>query len=442
MHSPTAWPRRGCSAVEGVPDLFLQGQGVIPQLLVLAVSIFGVAFFSSSESSLISVNKIRVRNLAQQGGKAAQAVLRIMEKHDSFFGTILLTENALIIFASSVGTALAIQLLGSSPGAVLAATLVMTVLIVSLGEITPKTIALRGAERWSLVVAHPVELVMKLERFIVYLFTLLPRAIVRLMGGPRAFHSPFVTEAEIRMLIDIGEAEGMVEKGAADMLDNVFRLGRRQLREIMTPRPAIVWIQKGASLSQFLGVYAQHRYTRFPVYDGEMDNVVGVLSAKDVLTAMAQGAIEAEGPVTTLMRPAFFVPETKNLDDLLTEMGSLRIPLALAVDEFGIISGVVTMKQVAGQIVGHYTEEEVPAQGFKAIDERTTQISGGMRIQEANERLKLALPDGDYETVAGFILSSLGHIPREGEQVRHDTLRLIVQEMKGVRIDKVLVVRS
>ena len=222
---------------------------------MLLVSILVVAFFSSSEASLISVNKFRIRHLAEQGNKSAQAASKVIHKHEKFFATILFTENAFIILASSVGTAMALSIFGENGITLLLTTLVLTVFIVAFGEITPKSLAAQGAERWSLIVARPVEIIMTLETFFIYFFTLLPKGVLMLMGGKRVVESPSVTEGELRMLIGISQAEVIVEEQEAQMLEKVFRFGDRQLREEMTPRPEVVWVEAGTTLKDFFDIY-------------------------------------------------------------------------------------------------------------------------------------------------------------------------------------------
>ena len=421
----------------------MESLGHAPQIAVLVVAILMVAFFSSSEASLISVNKFRIRHLAEQGNKRAQTVNRVVHKHEKFFATILFTENAFIILASSVGTALAISLFGESGTTLLLTTLFLTVLIVSFGEITPKSLAAQAAERWSLIVARPIEVIMALETFFIYFFTLLPRGLLWLMGGKRIMETPSITEGELRMLIGIGQAEGMVEKQEAEMLEKVFRFGDRQVREVMTPRTEVVWVESGNTLKEFLAIYQGHSHTRFPVFTEHMENVVGVLSVKDVVAAKAKGEVPEDDSVTDFLRPVYFVPDTKLVGALFGEMQSGGGQMAMAVDEFGGIAGLVTLKQLMEEIVGPVGEEAgQPPLEYEAVDENTFHIDGGMQIEEANEKLGLDFPEGGYETVAGFTLEFLGHIPSEGERFRHNALRLAVTQMKGMKIEKVMVTRG
>ena len=302
------------------PAVSLGISGLYLQIIVIVVCIGLVAFFSSAEASLISVNKLRIRYLAEQGNRSARVVTRVLEHHEKFFATILLTENAFIIFASSLGTALAINLAGGNPALVLIAPLVMTVVIVTFGEITPKTLAAGAAERWSLIVARPISVIMYLETSVIYLFTLLPRWLAKMMGKEQGIWASSVTEGELRMLIDISKTEGAVAEGEAALLEKVFSFGDRQMREIMTPRPEFVMVERGSNLEEFLLVYSEHNHTRFPVYDDSMENVVGVLSSKDVLLALGQNKLTSQDSVTEIRRPAFFVPETKTVSSTFSEM--------------------------------------------------------------------------------------------------------------------------
>ena len=413
------------------------------QVLILLVSIVMVAFFSSAEASLISTNKVRLRYLAEQGNRSAQVVNRVLSKPEKFFSTILLTENAFIIFASSFGTAMAITLLGGTEAAILIATAVMTVVIVAFGEITPKTLAARSADRWSLIIARPIALIMTLETPVIFFFTILPRVIVKFLGGQGHSFAPSVTEGELRMLINISRAEGTMDESEASLLEKVFHFGDRQVREVMTPRPEIVWIERGTTLKQFFGLYAEHSHTRFPVYEGAMENVVGILSNKDVMLALGGGTLKSDDSVTDLLRTAYFVPETKTVSSTFAEMQREGHGLALTVNEFGGIAGVATLNQLLGVIVGEVRDEPSDVeQEYTPVDEHTYNVMASIGVSEINEKLGLNIPEGHYETLAGFLLEQLGYIPVQGEVLQYENLTLTVKRSNGVRIEEVEVKKS
>ena len=411
-------------------------------VVILVVSLAAVAFFSSSEASLISVNKFRVLHRAQMGSRRAQAVSRVVGKHEKFFATILFTENAFIILASTVGAALVISYLGEGSTSVWVSTLVMTALIVTFGEITPKSLAARASDRWSLVIARPIEVIMALETVVIYVFTLFPRLLLRLMGGSQRLSSPSITEGELRMLIDMAQAEGMVETTEAEMLEKVFHFGDRQVQEIMTPRTEIVWIEAGTSLEEFLRIYSRETHTRFPVYQEDMENIIGTLSVKDLLQTMAGKDLTSDSSTTDVLRPAYFIPETKLVGELFSELRQAGQQMAIVVDQFGGVAGLVTLKRLLQIIVGPVGEEGEPArEEFAAIGEDVYEVEAGMAIREANDELELDLPEGDYQTLAGFILERLGHIPQEGEQLSYNDLFMEIKEMKGLKIERIEIQR-
>ncbi len=411
--------------------------------IMLAVSVALVAFFNSAEAGLISVSRVRIRYLAEQGSRAAQAANRVLDQPEKLFATISVTVNALIIFGSAVGTALAINLWGRHGTVLLLAPLALTVFIVIIGETTPKTLAASAAERWALVVARPISGVMWLETYLIYFFTLLPRWIIRLMGGPRTFWTPSVTEGELRMLIRLGEEEGALEAGEANLLEKVFHFGDRQVQEMMVPRTEIVWVEEGATVKDFLDLYAENSHSRFPVFRESKDNVVGVLYIKDVLAAQAQGRLPEQASVTQNLRPPYFVPETKSVSSTFTEMQKSGHGLVLMVDEFGGISGLASLEMLLEVIVGDVTEgSEATDDTYTSVNENTFRVDAGASISDVNAALDLELPEGDYQTLAGFVLDRLGRIPQAGEVVEYRDLKLTVKEMSGVKIEMVEVQRA
>jgi putative hemolysin len=239
-------------------------------------------------------------------------------------------------------------------------------------------------------------------------------------------------------MIAVGAQSGVMEASEAALLEKVFRFGDRQVQEIMTPRPEIIWIERGTTLQQFMTLYAEHSHTRFPVYDGTTENVIGVLSNKDVIVAMGRGQLNRDDSVTGLLRPAYFIPETKTISSTFAEMQQNGYGLALTVNEFGGIAGLATLKQLLEVIVGEVGEEgSGPEKGYTPVDDNTYHVDAGTGIAEVNEQLDVDLPEGEYQTVAGFILDQLGYIPERGEVVEYRDLKLTVKSVNGVRIEEV-----
>ena len=368
----------------------------------------------------------------------------MLNNTDRLLSTILLGNNLVNVAFTALVTALAVSWLGEGPLALTAATVIGTTVLLILGEIIPKSIAVRKSEKMTFLYARPLKMV-ELSLYPIILFLQwLSRATQTIFGHEANDEDRAVTEGELRMLINIGQSEGSVDSTEATRLQRVFSFGDRQIQEIVTPRPEIMWIEKGCTLNEFLVRHSEYSHTRFPVYEGSTENIIGVISNKDVMVGMAKDGLQQIDDVTQYIRPAFFVPETNTISSIFDEMQKAGHNLVLTVDEFGGIGGLATLKEVMGVIVGEIGDEgSAPEEELTEIDDHTYDVNAGMAIAEINEELEIELPEGDYQTVAGFILSELGYIPQVGEILDHGRLRFIIQKMEGVKIEAVqLVTRS
>ena len=406
-------------------------------LLCLALS----AFFSSAESAFIALPKLRIRYLVESGVKGAEKLAKAAEKPERVLATVLLGNNLVNITAATLGTIIALAIFGLPWGPIIA-TAGVTVLILVFGEVIPKTLAVHHAQRLSLVYVRPLRIIeLCLYPFVLALERIGLR-LTRMVAVPEEGKT-LVSEGEIRSAISVGESEGVVEEDEAEMLRKVFEFTDRPVSKIMIPRTEISWVAQGTTVSDFLSLYAEGRYSRFPVYKENTDNVVGMLHAKDVLMRLTDDLSNGDTIIDDLMRPAYFVPEGKRLGELLAEMRDGGHHAAVVVDEFGGISGMVTLGQLTEEIVGDIRDELTGKEkDFVVTGDSTFEVDGGFRLEEANEELELNVPDGDYETVAGFILSHLGRIPRQGEQFKDQNLKFVITEMRGMKIAKVIVTRE
>ena len=251
-----------------------------------------------------------------------------------------------------------------------------------------------------------------------------------------------VSEEEIRTLIAAGAQTGTVEADEAELLEKVFRFGDRQMLEVITPRTEIIMLEKGTTLGEFLDVYQQYSHTRFPVFEETKENVVGILSVKDVLTGLGSGQIKPEDDVTALLREPHMVPETKSVSDTFAEMRQGRHAMVLTFDEFGGIAGLATTKQLLEDIVGDVGDEgPAPEEVVTPLGEDSYRVDAAVGIFELNEELGLDIPEGDYQTLAGFVLDRLGRIPEIGDEFEYKDLSITVKVMDGVRIDEVELMR-
>ena len=409
-------------------------------LTLLVVSVFGYALMNGVEIAVIGANRIRTRHLAEEGQKSAQALERIRAREDRFFAAVVLLQNLFVVVASTMAGLLAVDLAGG--WGLIFGTVIVAAGIALFGEVTPKVVAAQAADRLALVVARPVELLIVVLRPVVIVFAAAPNILARILFGERPKTSPTVTEAELRMLIDISAEEGAVGEEEAELMERVFRFYSRRVNEVMVPRTEVAWLETGTTTADFYRTFNKRPHSRFPVYRESIDNVVGVVNIKDALRAVAQGRAKPETLIDGLMRPAYFVPETKLVGALFLEMQERRQQMTIIVDEFGGTAGVVTLELLLEEMVGRVGDELAGlGQEFQTIDEQTVRVDGGMGVHEAREELELAIPEGDYETVAGYVLSVLGHIPKEGETVPGDGFRITVAKVKGRKIEQVVVTR-
>jgi putative hemolysin len=314
------------------------------------------------------------------------------------------------------------------------------VALLIFGESLPKTAAARHAERVAIVVALPLEWLSWVLRPVSFLLERLSAGVAILIGGGSS-RGP-ITGEEIKAMVTVGRAEGAVESGEAEMIRRVLEFGDRHVREIMTPRPEIIWVELGTTIRQFLELYNVNYHTRFPVYQGQIDNVVGIVAVKDVMRLLSGGA-DLDAPVTESVRPTLFVPETKRGQELFDEMRTSSDQIAMIVDEFGGVAGLVTLKRLVEDIVGKVgDEDQAIVDEVVEVSEDTFDLDAAMSIADFNDRLGVELPSGEYETVAGFVLEQLGSVPVVGDQVAYQNLHLAVTEMRGVRIVHVRLTRT
>ncbi len=411
-------------------------------LVLLIICLFLSAFFSSSETAFISLQKIRVQHLVDTKVRGAKRVAKMMERPEKFLSTVLLGNNLVNTAAAALATFLAISIWGEQWG-VLIATIVVTIVLLIFCETTPKTIATRHAERLSLAFIGPIEALYWLFTPFVMVLSWIASKFTKMVGGtpvPRSLAS----EEEIRTMISVGHKEGTVEQEEAEMLHKVFDFGNRPVSEVLVPRTEVVWVEKGTKLADFLKLYAQSPLSRFPVYEDNMDNVVGILSVKDIVMAQAKGNLSEDSLIDDLIRPAYFTPETKRISELFTEMRDKNYRMTVVIDEFGGTAGIVSLSRLVEEIVGPVGDELAAIEkDYEPINEYTFSIDGGMRIEEANAEMGLDLPESeDYETVAGFVLDLLGHIPKQGKQLKYKKLKIVITEMRGMKIEKIRLIKE
>jgi putative hemolysin len=405
-------------------------------ITLFVIGLLGYAIVNAIEIAVVASNRIRVRAAAEAGSRRARALERLKNQQDTFFGVVVVWQNVFVFLISTTGAVLATDIFGTRWG-FLFGLIAIPLISTEFGEYSPKVIASRSAERIAFLVALPIQLLTTVMKPLIVALAVIPNLFVGKADAQT------VTEAELRMLIDIGAEEGSVSEEEADLLDRVFHFHDRRVNEIMIPRPEIVWLEEEDTLKDLLATFSESPRSRFPVYKESVDNVMGIVSIKDVLKAIANGDIAEDMPIRPLIRPALFIPETKLVSTLFWEMQQEAQQMAMVVDEYGGAAGLVTLELLLEEMVGRVVDElGERAEEFVAIDEHTVRVDGGMSIFDLREELELNIPDGDYETIAGFVLDQLGHIPREGETVTYNGYRIAVAEVRGVKIESVVITRQ
>ncbi|HUT68889.1 MAG TPA: hemolysin family protein [Dehalococcoidales bacterium] len=416
-------------------------------IALLVVCLVLSAFFSGSETAFISLQRFRLEHLINTKVKGASGVARMIERPERFLSVVLFGNTLVNAAAAALATSISIYIgerSGLSEGqSILIATVVLTVILLIFCEVTPKTIAAQHAEGLSLVLHRPLQIISWVFTPFVIALSWISSGFTRVVGGTPVPRS-IISDEEIRTMISVGRKEGTVEEAEAKLLHKVFDFGDRPVYEVMVPRLEVAALQQGSTIADFLKLYTEKPISRFLVYKDNMDNVTGVLSVKDVLMARAKGTISNESTIDDLIRPAYFTPESKRINELFFEMRDNGYRMAVIVDEYGGTAGIVSLSRLVEEIVGEVGDELAGVEkDYEIINEYTFQIDGSMRIDEANKEMELNLPEGeDYETVAGFILSLLGHVPRRNEQLRYKGSKIVITEMKGQKIEKILLTRE
>ena len=415
---------------------------IILTIFFSIISLIFSAFFSSSEAAFLSIQKTKLSHIpdSKSDDKVPLSTI-LLQQRGRLLATVLLGNNlANVAFVALVTTQVITWLPDYPSQAAVISTVLSTALLLVFGEVLPKTFAVRHSEKLVVVFAKPIRFFELLFYPFVRILQLL--ADNQILGNKTVEKETLVTEAEIRNLIDIGEAEGSVDPDEAELLESVFRFGDKHVREVMTPRADIIFVERGVSLETFLSLYEKDMHSRYPVYKGNTDNVVGLLSLKDMIKAFSAKTVSLDDSVTDVIRDGYFVPETKRIAELFEELRNSGHQMAIVIDEFGGVSGLVTMKQLLEEIVGPGGEEGIgPEDEYSDLGENTFQIDGNMGLEELEDELDIHFPDGDYETIAGFVLYYLGHLPLQGEQFQYEGIKIEIISMDGMKIDKLKVQR-
>jgi CBS domain containing-hemolysin-like protein len=413
------------------------------ELVALLGLILLNAFFVAAEYGLVTSRRTRIMELEHAGNKRARAVLRITANPPRFIAAMQLGVTVSSLAIGALGEQVLAHKLDAVMASVLAvilALLIVTYLHVVLGELVPKGIALGHPERTALAVSAPVHWFFLALRPLIWLLQSSTTLILRALGlePPGAEHEAH-SEAELRMLLSSSAEQGEIEHGEQEMLYKVFDFADKEVSAVMVPRPEVVAISIALPAPEALQAVLDSPYTRYPVYRESLDDIVGVLHIRDLIVAMHERGIAAVD-IEELVRPAYMVPETKELAALLTEFRRTNQHLAVVIDEYGSMEGIVTLEDLLEEIVGEIEDEfDLPDETVERVDADTIRIDGTFPIDDFNERFECDLPQEDYHTIAGFVFGELGRAAEPGDEVAHEGLRFRVDAVEGQRIDRLTV---
>lgn len=405
------------------------------QVVLLVVLLMGSGFFSASETSLMSLSKIRIKYMENEGIKGAKLVSSLLEKSSDLLSSILVGNNIVNIAATSISTSLFMGLFPGGNGVAIA-TAVMTILVLIFGEITPKTIAANNPEKVSLFVSKPINLLVKIMKPVVWVFNILTGLIFKIMGVENDGVKPFITEEELKTMVNVSHEEGLLEIEEREIINNVFQFGDMQAKEAMIQRLDMVAINEEDTYDEIIDTFKTEKLSRLPVYEESIDNIVGILNVKDIIF-LDDEQIE-NFDIKKYIRDAFFTYEFKKITQLLEEMKKEKSQMAIVVDEYGGTAGLLTIEDLVEVIVGdiddEYDEEE---EEIIKLSENEYLVEGSTKISDVNEILGIKFESDEFDSIGGFIIGHLKRIPEEKELIEVENVKFNIESIDKNRINKI-----
>lgn len=391
------------------------------------------AFFSSSETAMMAVNKIRIRNLADAGLSSAQTLMKVLDNQPKMLSAILIGNNIVNISASSLATIIVTRAFGDMYVGV--GTGILTLLVLIFGEITPKTSATLYSETMALRFAKPIYMIMQVLTPVIFIVDKLSQGVLRLLHVDPNKKQDAITEDELRTIVEVSHEEGVIESDEKKMIYNVFDFGDSVAKDIMVPRIDMTFIDVNATFSEVIEVFREVKYTRYPVYEETTDNVIGIINIKDLLLTENQKKF----CIRDYLREPLYTYEFKKTAELMVELRKTQNNIAIVLDEYGATAGLITLEDMLEEIVGEIRDEydEDEEDLIRRIGPREYVVEAAMKLDDLNDQLGLDLESEDYDSIGGFIIGLLDHLPEEGEEVTHKNLRLVVEQVERNRIDKI-----
>ena len=400
--------------------------------ILIVIGLLGLsAFFSSSETAMMAVNKIRVRNLADAGLSSAVILVKVLDNQSKMLSAILIGNNIVNISASSLMTVVVTDAFGSAY--IGAATGVLTLLVLIFGEITPKTSATLYSETMALKFAKPIYLLMQVLTPVIFIVDKLSLGVLRLLHIDPNKKPEAITEEELRTIVEVSHEEGVIESDEKKMIYNVFDFGDSVARDIMVPRIDMTFIDVNATLEEVMDVFRQEKYTRYPVFEETTDNVIGIVNIKDLILQEQ----DKKFALRDYLREPMYTYEFKKTAELMVELRKTLNNIAIVLDEYGATAGLITMEDMLEEIVGEIRDEydEDEEDLVKKLNAKEFAVDAAMKLDDLNDQIGFHLESEDYDSIGGFVIGLLDHLPEEGEEVVYENLRLVVEKVDRNRIE-------
>lgn len=409
---------------------------IILRLAVLIILLSLSGLFSGAETSLSSINLIRIKQLKKKGVKEADILERLLNKSSKMLATILIGNNIVNIAATAIATELTLSIFEGKQ-ATFMVTVIMTILILVFGEITPKTYSSYNAEKVAMKLGRPLEVLSIVFGPLLIVLNKVTKILIRSLGGNINNNRTTVSEEEIKTLVDVGQEAGIIEKQERDMIESIFEIGDIKVTEVMVPRIDIVYLEEDVSLEKAIKKVIKYGYSRIPVIGQSVDNIIGIIYAKDLLSCYLMNEKE-ELNIKSMIRPAYYVPQSKKAIDLLTEMQLEKVHISIVLDEYGGTLGLVTIEDILEEIVGDILDEYDDENNLiDYIDNNVIIVNSKISIEETNSLLDMSLPMDEFESLGGFVFNLLGRIPKVGDVIEYNDTIFKVLEVHNRRIKKI-----
>ncbi len=407
------------------------------QIVILVVLLFFSAFFSMSETALMSMSKIRLRHLVENHVKHAKLTQDLLDHPNQLLGTILVGNNLVNIGASAIATSVAIYFWDNKGVGI--ATFLMTLLVLIFGEITPKNIAIDYTEEIVLFIAPIMNVFVKIFSPIVWILTNFTNGLLHLFGINKQEKKPLITEEELKTIVEVSSQEGVLESDEKEIIDNIFEYSDMRVKDIMIQRMDIVAVDVLATYEEVVAAFGEKQFSRIPVYEDTIDNIVGVLYAKDLFFIPVEKIKQFD--IKKYMREPFYTYEFIKISDFFRRMQGDRIHIAIVLDEYGGVAGIITMEDIIESILGDINDEYDPQdeEDIVCIKEGEYLVNGSVRLEDLNEEIGTHFESEDFESIGGFILGILGRIPKTGEIINYESIRFVIEKVDKSRIMKIRV---